>query len=27
GTVPMTPQPNVSQEDAKAMVDYILLLQ
>lgn len=27
GTVPMTPHPNVSQEDAKAMVDFILLLQ
>ncbi|MBK7099100.1 MAG: c-type cytochrome [Sphingobacteriales bacterium] len=27
GNVPMTPHPNVSEEDAKAMVDYILLLQ
>lgn len=26
GDVPMTPHPNVSQDDAKAMVKYILLL-
>ncbi len=26
GEVPMTPHPNVSMDDAKAMVDYILLL-
>ena len=27
GEVPMTPHPNVSEEDAKAMVKYILLLK
>ena len=27
GQVPMTPHPNVSQEDAEAMVKYILLLK
>ena len=26
GQVPMTPHPNVSEEDAKAMVKYVLLL-
>lgn len=27
GEVPMTPHPNVSEDDAKAMVEYILLLK
>lgn len=27
GQIPMTPHPNVSEEDAKAMIRYILLLK
>ena len=27
GAVPMTPHPQISQEDAEAMVKYVLLLK